>query len=156
MSGFAGLPYDQQPGVSVSEGQPALTPEEYHATLSQCAGEWASEASWAKIEAHDAALRAELAREREAREQAEQRERTTGYTLRESNALLTASQGRVRALQEERDKLAGALRWFASDEGWTVTPQSQTDGRYQFNPHPDSVYATPWGFAREALVGLPE
>jgi hypothetical protein len=62
---------------------------------------------------------------------------------------------------QARQELAEArevLEWFASDEAWTVTPQYQEDGRYRFNTTPESIYATPWGFARAALAkpGEPE
>jgi hypothetical protein len=50
--------------------------------------------------------------------------------------------------------LTEALRWLASDEAWEVTPSYQQDGRYRFNTTSDSVYATPWGFARAALAAV--
>jgi hypothetical protein len=53
----------------------------------------------------------------------------------------------------QRDVVA-ALEWFASDEAWTVTPQSQTDNRFQFTAPPGSVYATPWGYAKSVLKSV--
>ena len=58
---------------------------------------------------------------------------------------------RAEAAEAENKKLREALEWLASDEAWEVTPQYQKDGRYRFNTAKESVYATPWGFAREAL-----
>jgi hypothetical protein len=57
------------------------------------------------------------------------------------------------ALAAELERVTAALRVLADDDSWEVTPQYQTDGRYRFNCPPDSVYATPWGFARETLAG---
>jgi hypothetical protein len=57
------------------------------------------------------------------------------------------------SLAAELERVTAALRVFADDLSWEVTPQYQTDGRYRFNCPPESVYATPWGFARAALAG---
>jgi hypothetical protein len=60
--------------------------------------------------------------------------------------------GEALALRRRAARYEEALRWFASEEAWEVTPSSVGDGRYRFDAPPDSVYATPWGFARAALV----
>jgi hypothetical protein len=52
-------------------------------------------------------------------------------------------------LQRENAILREALEWLASDNAWEVT----TDGRYSFVTMPESLYVTPWGFARAALKG---
>ena len=56
------------------------------------------------------------------------------------------------AALERVNQLEKALGWFASEEAWTVTPDYMADGRYRFNTTPESVFATPWGFAREVFV----
>jgi hypothetical protein len=57
----------------------------------------------------------------------------------------------LQKIEVERDRLRETLQWLASEEAWEVTPQYAEDGRYRFNTTSDSVYATPWGFARAAL-----
>lgn len=58
---------------------------------------------------------------------------------------------RLDNLEEQLETLRECVEWFASDDAWTVTPQYQADGRYRFNTTRDSMYATPWGFAKDAL-----
>jgi hypothetical protein len=65
------------------------------------------------------------------------------------NLVLQAYDGRV----AELERVTAALRVLADSRNWEVTPQYQEDGRYRFNCPPDSVYATPWGYAGSFVAG---
>lgn len=87
----------------------------------------------------------------EAERERDEATRVDSELHKESAALLRELQAALAAAERREAQLTEALKWFASGDAWVVTRGSIADHRYGFFAPDESVYSTPWGFARAAL-----